>query len=222
MKNGGKLCAALLSIMLGITGIARAAENTVRADRLKALGLFLGTDIGYELDRAFTREEGAAMLVRLAGAEKTALESEHTAVFEDVPAERWSYGYVMYCYENGITKGTGEAEFTPESSMPAEEYITFVLRLLGYKEAAPETAFEYAVEKGMLDTQTVKRLQAAESFLRDDMVYISYNALKTKTADGKILAYVLADKGVITVKEAEKYDITKTQSMNEMLEMFLN
>ena len=48
---------------------ASAADFTNCADALNQMGLFKGTTSGYELDRAPTRGEAAAMLVRLLGKE---------------------------------------------------------------------------------------------------------------------------------------------------------
>ena len=55
-----------------LTVPAFAAEDTACAERLEALGLFRGTEAGYELDRAPTRAEAGVMLVRLLGTEEEA------------------------------------------------------------------------------------------------------------------------------------------------------
>lgn len=61
------LLAAVIMALLAAT--AFAADFTHCADALKDLGLFSGSDKGYELDRAPTRLEAGVMLVRLLGAE---------------------------------------------------------------------------------------------------------------------------------------------------------
>ena len=61
------LAGALLAGSLAVS--AAAADYISCADHLKDLGLFQGTAQGYELDRAPTRGEAAAMLVRLLGEE---------------------------------------------------------------------------------------------------------------------------------------------------------
>ena len=62
----GSLAAAILA-----SG-ASAADFTSSADVLKELGLFNGSEAGYELDRAPDRAEAATMLVRLLGKEAEA------------------------------------------------------------------------------------------------------------------------------------------------------
>ena len=61
---------AVLAGMLTVSALA--ADFTASAEHLSELGLFRGSEQGYELDRAPTRGEAAAMLVRLLGAEDEA------------------------------------------------------------------------------------------------------------------------------------------------------
>ena len=83
------IAAALLSISVC------AAEYTAQADGLNKLGLFKGTENGYELDKNFTRAEGAAMLVRLLGKEKEVLSAQPIGLFADVPANDWAAPYIF-------------------------------------------------------------------------------------------------------------------------------
>ena len=68
-----RLCAALLTALLLIGG-ARAAEQASPAptqeqlaQMLFELGLFRGTDQGFELERSMTRGEAAVMVTRFFG-----------------------------------------------------------------------------------------------------------------------------------------------------------
>lgn len=80
-----KLCKALALAVLCVMSLALyagASDFDGIAQELKDVGLFQGTDTGFELDRAPTRAESAVMLVRLLGAEETAkaeLEAGETA-----------------------------------------------------------------------------------------------------------------------------------------------
>ena len=149
MKAGYKIIAIILAMLM----LPVCASASTYADKLYELGLFKGTENGYELERPLTREQSAVMLVRLNGAEENVL----------IKNSRWSFPYVMYCYEKEITKGTGNNTFTPESDVTAEEYITLVLRMLGYTESAPETAFDDAIENmvGNMSDEEIKHLSSA-------------------------------------------------------------
>ena len=86
------------------------------------------------------------MITRLLGAEKEASKTNHDVIFDDVDENRWSFPYVMYCYENRITNGTGKTTFSPEAEITAGQFTALVLRVLGY-EAEPDTALDTAVKK---------------------------------------------------------------------------
>lgn len=218
MKAGYKIVALILAILM----LPVCASASTYADKLYELGLFKGTENGYELESPLTREQSAVMLVRLNGEEDKVLKADFEEVFTDVKSSRWSFPYVMYCYENNITKGTGNNTFTPESDVTAEEYITLVLRMLGYTESAPETAFDDAIENMLISSNDVKNLKNSDKFTREQMVYITYKSLQTKTVKGELFANVLTDKGTITKKEAEEFDIyNSTDDIDSLIDEIL-
>ncbi len=206
MKRIGKLLllTALLTALLAVS--AFAADFTHCADALKELGLFQGSQNGYELDRAPTRVEAGVMLVRLLGQEETAkANSEYTAPFTDV--KPWAYPYVQYLYDHGLTKGKGDGIFGSDDPCTAQMYATFLLRALGYsdsKDAADfsyATALDFAKEKGVVDPFNCD----ADNFLRDHMAAMSYTALATAPKSGEAdLLSKLAASGV--VQDAKGYD----------------
>lgn len=223
MKNFGKTISLFLIVFLLLPTTTLAANNIQYADTLYELGLFKGTDNGYELDKTFTREEAATVLVRLLGEERNSEKQEYNSLFNDVSKDRWSFPYVMYCYENKITKGTGNDTFSPETPISAEEFATLVLRLLGYTDAEPNTALKECIEYNLLNSEVVRRLETSSNFKRDDMVYIVYRSLMTKTDNGEILANVLAEKGIISDEESKEFDIyNSSNNINELLDKLLD
>ena len=76
-----RIALASMLVAAGITATAGAANFTNCADRLKDVGLFQGTNQGYQLDKAPTRAEASAMLVRLLGKEAEAEKLTYTAPF---------------------------------------------------------------------------------------------------------------------------------------------
>ena len=217
-----KFLAIILWIIIVMSTLTVFAANESYADKLNKLGLFSGTDNGYELDKSLTREQAVTMLTRLLGAEKKAAKTDYEAVFDDVYEDRWSFPYVMYCYENKITNGTGRNTFSPEAEIAAGQFTALVLRVLGY-EAEPNTALNTAVEKMLFSRSQADKLGDSEIFTRGDMVYIIYNALKTKTADGVVFAYELADSGVISDSEAEELDVYHSAlDLNQIIGSYFN
>ena len=169
------------------------------ADTLYELKLFRGTDKGYELEKSLTREESATILVRLLGEEVS--KDDFDVYFKDVDKNRWSFPYVMYCYQNNITKGTGNYTFSPDSEIDAEQFIALLMRLLGYTGVNPETALDKSVEYRLLPSSMVKKLQNSDIFTRSEMVQIVYSSLKTKMPDEIIFSDYLFNKGVLTQTE---------------------
>ena len=91
-----RIALASMLVAAGITATAGAANFTNCADRLKDVGLFQGTNQGYQLDKAPTRAEASAMLVRLLGKEAEAEKLTYTAPFTDLKG--WEEPYVQYLY----------------------------------------------------------------------------------------------------------------------------
>ncbi len=63
----------------------------------------------------------------------------------DVP--EWCQSYVTYAYAKGYTKGVGadseELYFAPYVTITAGEYMTFVLRALGYQDSGDNPDFQW-------------------------------------------------------------------------------
>jgi len=167
------------------------------ADILSDIGLFKGTDKGYELEKGLTREESATILVRLLG-EDDYIADQQDAIFVDVDKNRWSYSYVMYCYKHNITRGTGTNTFSPEAEINAEEFVTLLIRLLGYHDVTPDVSLKKAVQYELLSEEMLLYLEKNDTFIREDMVQIVYNALNTKMSDGKEFSEYLIQQGVLT------------------------
>ena len=161
---------------------AEVTEHQTEAEKLNLMGLLLGTDHGFELDRTPTRVQGAVMLVRLLGKEKEAQVSSFSHPFADVPD--WAGPYVGYLYAHKLTNGTGPTAFTPDSPLSAAQYMTFILRALGYDDQAGDftwqTSVDQAVRIGLFPTASSDDLKELENFKRDEMVWVSWLALQTE------------------------------------------
>ena len=185
---------------------ADEAEAQKAADALFLLGLFKGTDKGYELDKPLTREQGVTMLIRAMGNESKAAASADKCTFDDV--YDWAKGYVGFAFENGITKGVSETKFGYGQPLTDAMFLTMLLRALGYeegegKEFVWDKPYELAKKVGLIDYT-----EADEDFLRGDMVVIIYRMLgcKFKGKDDTVEAS-LRDDGVFnqeTYENAQK------------------
>lgn len=132
--------ALLLLVGLAIPAGAYTQEQEDAADELYERGLFYGTDQGYELDRALTRQEAVTMLVRLVGRETAALNGNYRTNFTDV--DLWATGYVGYAETVGLVSGYSVDYLGAADSVTPEQYLTFVLRALGYSDVAGDFAWD--------------------------------------------------------------------------------
>ena len=201
-----RLIAVLISFIIVFGGVSVfAAEYTKEADSLNTMGLFNGTENGYELDKTFTRAEGATMIVRLLGKEKEAVGSSGGVKFTDVK-EHWSKPYVAYCASHGITNGTSETEFSPDETMSGAEYVTLVMRSIGYSNIEPDSVIFAAPELYLASSKEIRELLSG-SFTRDKMVHVSYKALNVKAPNGEMLINALIDSGAVSKSSAERAGI---------------
>ena len=206
MKKAASTSAIILIIVLIFAALpgmsyATGSANYEKAVDLKILGLLSGSASGFDLGRAPNRVEGAVMLVRLLGKESQALQAGYTHPFKDVPA--WGDCYVGYMYQNNLTAGVGDGNFGSDEPLSALQYVVFVIRALGYDDKKNDFKYPEALDKavkiGLLTADAASSLKSKNSFLRDDMVGISYNALNVKLkASGRTLLdkLVLDDKAI--------------------------
>lgn len=185
------LVIAILSALI-LAGTATAATEIQQQDAifLDELGLFQGTEHGYELDRTMTRAEGAVMLVRLLGGEAEAKISTYQTPFTDVPD--WAQPYVGWLYENKLTNGTSKTMYSPNELMRFEQYAWVTGRASGF------TDDDVAAGKTHLSAEAYQR-EYGNEITRGQAVALSmdtlYAPLKGK---GERLADRLIDDGCFT------------------------
>lgn len=189
---------------------AGAANFESAAQSLNDLGLLTGTDNGFDLDRASTRGEAAAMLVRLLGKSAEADEAWKTDAdsfaFTDMEDSAWAKPAVNWLVKNNLAAGTTETTFAPRESCSAQMAATFLLRALGYSDAEGGdftyfTAMDFAREKGVVDLFNCNE----KDFQRDHLVAMCYTALscQPKGGEGDLLDKLIAD-GAVADNDASK------------------
>ena len=107
----------------------------------------------------------------------------------------------------GITNGTGNNSYSPYQNAALEQYLTFVLRSLGYQDGVDfvwnTTSQDLAQTLGLL---TAAELQSAAQtgFYRDHVALISWRALSAPLKSGGTLAERLIDQGVFTRRQLQE------------------
>ncbi len=184
-----KLLSLVLTVVFVLTAgtslsaLAASDEAVSAAETLHGYGLLNGSgtnadgSINYDLDRAPNRYEAVTMLVRLLGKEEEARSQKWKTPFVDVVD--WAAPYVGYAYNNGLTSGTSATTFGGDSLVNASQYLTFILRALGYNS---ETDFSWNKAWELTDKLgiTSGEYNASTKFTRGDVAITSSNALKAK------------------------------------------
>lgn len=189
----------VLAMLFSLAPMAFAAEDPEAkkaADSLNKLGLFAGTGTNpdgtpiYNLEGIPTRSQAITMLVKLLGKETEAVNGTWEMPFIDV--DEWAKPFVGYAYANGLTAGnsTTQPTFGGNDPVTASQYLTFVLKALGYDANTDfnwRNPWELSDKIGLTDG----RYNAAtdKNFLRGDIAIISDDALD-KPVVGKNMALI--------------------------------
>ncbi len=177
-------------------------HETITARRLKGLGLFQGVgtnpdgSTNFDLTRKPSRVEALVMLIRLLGKDNEAKNGDWKHTFTDVPG--WADKYVGYAYEKGLANGISATEFgTGEAT--SQMYLTFVLRALGYSDAAGGDFSWKEPEKLAMYLEIIPHRVNMENFLRADVVLVSDAALsaRLKNSEETLLDRLIMDGAVM-------------------------
>ena len=202
-----KVFLLIITILLITNITAFGASYEMYAEKLSKIGVFKGTENGYELERQPTRLEGIIMLIRLLGKETEALKmNEEDCAFTDVPA--WGRGYVNYAYKNNLTKGLGNGLFGSSDTLNGKSYITFLLRSLGYSDEnnadfSWDNAILYGSTIGLLNEEIFNKINNSP-FTRDYVAKTTYDTLQFYVKGGNsTLLEKLIDEGVLSQEDAQ-------------------
>lgn len=183
------------SLVLPVTAGQAAAE------KLNAMGLFQGVGTNadgtpdFDLARTPTRVEGVTLLVRLLGQEYQGSHGGWKSPFTDVPG--WAVSYVGYAYHQGYTKGTSETVFGSMLPMDAAQYLTLVLRAMGYEDGEDfqwDSPWTLSNALGITDYDPAN----PGTFTRGTAAVWAWNALGAMCAggDGLLVDQLVRNKGI--------------------------
>ncbi len=223
--------AALLLIPAVPCAFAYTREDEYEASLLHGLGLFQGTGTSasgqpeYSLGRQPTRAEAVTMLVRMLGKEDEARAGNWTLPFTDV--SDWSRPYVGYAYANGLVSGTSDTTYSGDDKVTNTQYITMILRALGYETG---TDFQWDRAWILSDRLGITNgcyVRAQSPLSRGDVVEISYQALKARLKGSDVsLGDRLAAEGVFSQEavsaalSADPYAASYSFSGDDMLQYY--
>ncbi len=209
-----KLLTILMAIFMLFSSLpvclADTADKKQPADVLYNLGLFNGTGTDadgkpiFNLENKLSRQEATALLVRLLGKEAEAQNEILDIPFTDV--DDWAKPYVGYAYNQGLVNGTGATTFDSKKPISATEYLTLILRTLGYNDKNGDFVWNSAwtLSDELKMTQGQYNGDTNAEFFRNDAALISYMSLFQKIKGGEqTLANKLFTGNVFSAKQLE-------------------
>ena len=196
MKNLKKVLAMVLAFACTFSMFAGAkvfedvkagSDYSEAITMLSDLGIIQGKDDGkYHPEDTITRAEACAMIARLMTGDPNVSQYVGAQSFTDVAKGSWKDSAIGYCYINGIVIGVGNNKFEPDRAITDAEFITMVVRAMGYetadmKQNYPFSYMSNAQAIGLLDGTN---MVASTDALRGEDAQVIYNALFTDYARG--------------------------------------
>jgi hypothetical protein len=220
MKKIKKLtlvCAILITIVLFSCPVLAGTRFTYEKESqiLNFLGLYDGVStISFEPDLAaqVDRETGITLVVKLFGKRDDAMAMAYSeaesilARFSDKnDISNWAKKYIALAVKSGMVQGDTLTTISPKKPVDGRSYATMLLRNLGYAIDAGNWKAALAIlsEKGGLPPEDVKKFQKP-ILTKDNIVGITYNALKAQNSNGVSLLQLLIDKNVVKLQDAQK------------------
>ena len=196
MKNLKKVLAMVLAFACTFSMFAGAkvfedvpagSDYSEAITMLSDLGVIQGKDDGkYHPEDTITRVEACAMIARLMTGDPKASQYVGAQSFSDVQKGSWKDSAIGYCYINGIVIGVGGNKFEPDRAITDAEFVTMVVRAMGYetadmKQNYPFSYMSNAQAVGLLDGTN---MVASTDALRGEDAQVIYNALFADYARG--------------------------------------
>lgn len=196
MKNLKKVLAMVLAFACTFSMFAGAkvfedvpagSDYSEAITMLSDLGVIQGKDDGkYHPEDTITRAEACAMIARLMTGDPKVSQYVGAQSFSDVQKGSWKDSAIGYCYINGIVIGVGGNKFEPDRAITDAEFVTMVVRAMGYetadmKQNYPFSYMSNAQAMGLLDGTN---MVASTDALRGEDAQVIYNALFADYARG--------------------------------------
>ena len=200
MRNLKKILALVLALMmvLSVMVFASAAnyddysdKDQVSPEYAEAVEVLTGMDIFWGSENSFypksnvSRAEVATLLYRVMTTDVSGSQVgiyKDYGMFDDVLETNWFAGYVNYSANNEYVVGVGDNNYNPKGNVTGYEWITMLLRAIGY-DANGEisgsdwkiTAAGLAKKAGILEGFNEATLNSA--LTREQVAYLLFQAI---------------------------------------------
>ena len=203
MRNLKKILALVLALMMALSVMVFASaanyddysdKDQISEEYAEAVEVLTGMDIFWGSENSFypksnvTRAEVATLLYRIMTGDITGSQVgiyKDYGMFDDVLETNWFAGYVNYAANGELVVGVGDNKYNPKGNVTGYEWITMLLRAIGY-DANGEisgstwkiTAASLAKQAGILGSFNEATLNSA--LTREQVAYLLFNAIQAR------------------------------------------
>ncbi len=179
------MCAVFLNKLNLLAGKGTTADGKINFDEAGSL----------------TRAESIVQVIRFLGKENEVKNGTYSHPFTDVPS--WADNYIGYAYTNKITSGRTATKFDPNGKVDEAQFLTLLLRAIGYSDAAGEfvwnNPFTLANKIGIKENTA-----ALAYFTRGDAFEICFATLYSVAKNGEYVANNLINAEVFKAEDLSK------------------
>ena len=206
MRNLKKILALVLALMMALSVMVFASaanyddysdKDQISEEYAEAVEVLTGMDIFWGSENSFypkenvSRAEVATLLYRIMTTDVSGSQVgiyKDYGMFDDVLETNWFAGYVNFAANSEYVVGVGDGKFNPEGDVTGYEWITMLLRAVGY-DANGEisgsewkiTAARLAKQAGILGDFNETTLNSA--LTREEVAYLLFNAINVPQVD---------------------------------------
>ena len=172
-------------------------ENNALA--LNKLGIMLGTEKDFELERSITRAEALALIGRTTQPVfyfRCLSYEDNGPIFEDIK-DHWAYDTIETFYRAGYINGVSQTHFAPDRTITGREFAKILLSVLGYADVTIENAYDMGMESELLlNNFTGTVVYKDWELTRSDAARLCFATLCAKTVNGEMLYKTLISRGL--------------------------
>lgn len=137
-----------------------------------------------------TRVQALIVILRFSGVENDIHDYNSSIPFFDIQDDFWAKDYIVYSCENSLLDGLFGNKFSPYKEIVRNEFLTILLRCMGYYVKDINFSYNLALVAG-LQVGNYSNVFVTQG----EMISIIYNSLFSKSFLGEPMIDVLSKKG---------------------------
>ena len=206
MRNLKKILALVLALMMALSVMVFASaanyddysdKDQISEEYAEAVEVLTGMDIFWGSENSFypkenvSRAEVATLLYRIMTTDVSGSQVgiyKDYGMFDDVLETNWFAGYVNFAANSEYVVGVGDGKFNPEGDVTGYEWITMLLRAVGYDANGEISGSEWKITAARLAKQAgilgdFNEATLSSALTREQVAYLLFNAIQVEKVE---------------------------------------